>query len=305
VTALLLSPIATELPEIMNAIIWVRQGKTELAAANISGAMMIQAAVPSGLGVLFTPWLFDVPLKLAAGATIASITYLIWLFRTGRVTPARLAVAAGFYLAFAIGSNVLISNNPEMVLRLERWAAPIALFFAKRMDDPPPAPTMADRTGGRFSAVPADRSDRPWSAVEGHLLIGTPVVLFGAIAVWSVALVLLIGLVVSSVSSCRPRASPGSPRRSSCLRPLPPGPRSWSSPGGASRADRPVCAVRIPPAGPFCASEGPCGLVRCAAPATWAAPPPKARHTLPGDDSARPLGQAGRYGLTTWSLRWG
>ena len=103
VVALLLSPIATELPEIMNAIIWVRQGKTELAAANISGAMMIQATVPSGLGVLFTPWLFDVPLKLAAGATIASVTYLIWLFRTGRVTPARLAVAAGFYLAFAIG----------------------------------------------------------------------------------------------------------------------------------------------------------------------------------------------------------
>jgi cation:H+ antiporter len=27
VTALLLSPIATELPETMNAIIWVRQGK--------------------------------------------------------------------------------------------------------------------------------------------------------------------------------------------------------------------------------------------------------------------------------------
>jgi cation:H+ antiporter len=49
-TALLLSPIATELPEIMNAIIWVRQGKTRLALANISGAMMIQATVPSGAG---------------------------------------------------------------------------------------------------------------------------------------------------------------------------------------------------------------------------------------------------------------
>jgi cation:H+ antiporter len=55
VTALLLSPIATELPETMNAIIWVRQGKTRLALANISGAMMIQATVPSGLGLLFTP----------------------------------------------------------------------------------------------------------------------------------------------------------------------------------------------------------------------------------------------------------
>jgi len=43
--ALLLSPIATELPETLNAIIWVRQGKHRLALANISGAMMIQATV--------------------------------------------------------------------------------------------------------------------------------------------------------------------------------------------------------------------------------------------------------------------
>ena len=43
----------------MNAIIWIRQGKTQLALANISGAMMIQATVPSGLGLLFTSWTFD------------------------------------------------------------------------------------------------------------------------------------------------------------------------------------------------------------------------------------------------------
>ena len=55
--ALLLSPIATELPEILNAVIWVRQGKTSLALGNISGAMMIQATVPSALGLFFTPWL--------------------------------------------------------------------------------------------------------------------------------------------------------------------------------------------------------------------------------------------------------
>jgi cation:H+ antiporter len=58
VVALLLAPIATEFPEIMNAIIWVRQGKTQLALANISRAEMIQATVPSGLGLLFTTWRF-------------------------------------------------------------------------------------------------------------------------------------------------------------------------------------------------------------------------------------------------------
>jgi cation:H+ antiporter len=103
VVALLLSPIATELPEIMNAIIWVRQGKTQLAVANISGAMMIQATVPSGLGLLFTPWHFTTPPLLAGLATVASVAYLLWVMRSGRITGGRLLLAAGFYVAFAVG----------------------------------------------------------------------------------------------------------------------------------------------------------------------------------------------------------
>jgi cation:H+ antiporter len=101
VTALLLSPIATELPEIMNAIIWVRQGKTRLALANVSGAMMIQATVPSGLGLLFTPWRFDTALLLSGLATMVAIGYLLILLRTGRFTAKTLSYAAVFYLAFA------------------------------------------------------------------------------------------------------------------------------------------------------------------------------------------------------------
>lgn len=103
VTALLLSPVATELPEVMNAIIWVKQGKTSLALANISGAMMIQATVPSGLGILFTPWHFDGPLLLSGVVTIIGILYLLWLMRTKRFTSTRLAMAAGFYGVFALG----------------------------------------------------------------------------------------------------------------------------------------------------------------------------------------------------------
>jgi cation:H+ antiporter len=103
VVALLLSPIATELPEVLNAIIWTRQGKAQLALANISGAMMIQATVPSGIGILFTPWKFDSALILAGVVTAAAVGYLLWLLRTGRLTPARLTAAAGFYAIFAIG----------------------------------------------------------------------------------------------------------------------------------------------------------------------------------------------------------
>ena len=103
VTALLLSPIATELPEVMNAIIWVKQGKTSLAFANISGAMMIQATVPSGLGILFTPWHFNGALILSGVVTMCGIVYLLWLMRTHRFTSARLAISTGFYAIFAVG----------------------------------------------------------------------------------------------------------------------------------------------------------------------------------------------------------
>ena len=107
VTALLLSPIATELPETMTALLWVRQGKTELALANISGAMMIQATVPSGLGLLFTSWHFDGPLIASGVVTMAAICYLLVTFRSRRLSAGRLAAVAGLYAVFAASLVVL------------------------------------------------------------------------------------------------------------------------------------------------------------------------------------------------------
>ncbi len=107
VTALLLSPIATELPETMNAIIWVRQGKERLALANISGAMMIQATVPSAFGLFFTPWLFDSALLLAAAVTMISVVGLFLLLRRNALRPALLTCFAGFYLLFAVALHFL------------------------------------------------------------------------------------------------------------------------------------------------------------------------------------------------------
>jgi cation:H+ antiporter len=101
VTALLLAPVATELPEIMNALIWIRQGKTQLALSNISGSMMVQATVPSGLAILFTPWQFDGPLVLSGLVTAAAIGFLLVVLRRGRLSAVTLAAAGGFYVAFA------------------------------------------------------------------------------------------------------------------------------------------------------------------------------------------------------------
>jgi len=99
--ALLLSPVATEMPETMNAIIWIRRGKERLALANISGAMMIQATVPSAFGLFFTPWLLAPPLILGAIVTVVAVAVLFMLFRAGKVTAGRLAWASSLYLVFA------------------------------------------------------------------------------------------------------------------------------------------------------------------------------------------------------------
>ena len=101
--ALLLSPIATELPEILNAVIWVRQGKTSLALGNISGAMMIQATVPSALGIFFTPWLLSPALLWGAAITMAAIVVMLVLLHRHALTAKRLFAMAALYGVFALG----------------------------------------------------------------------------------------------------------------------------------------------------------------------------------------------------------
>ncbi|WP_175835898.1 sodium:calcium antiporter [Burkholderia anthina] len=100
-TALLFSPIATELPEIMNAVIWVRQGKERLALANISGAMMIQATIPTAFGLFFTPWHLATPSILAAVITALAIVFLQWSFRATQVRSRQLAQVGWLYAVFA------------------------------------------------------------------------------------------------------------------------------------------------------------------------------------------------------------
>jgi cation:H+ antiporter len=56
VLALVLAPLATELPEKANSVLWVRRGKDSLALGNVSGAMVFQSTIPMAFGVLATDW---------------------------------------------------------------------------------------------------------------------------------------------------------------------------------------------------------------------------------------------------------
>lgn len=107
--SLLLSPIATELPEILNTLIWVKQGKEKLALANISGSMMIQATVPSALGIIFTPWLFDKSLLLSAIITFIAILFVWTTLKRNCLSAKRLSFNALFYIIFILGISFLRS----------------------------------------------------------------------------------------------------------------------------------------------------------------------------------------------------
>jgi cation:H+ antiporter len=109
VLALILAPLATELPEKVNSFFWVREGKDSLALGNITGAMVFQSTVPFGIGLLFTDWALsaNAALSVALGLAGGFLAYEA-LHRRGRFgLPAVLgwfALYAAFILVVVIGA---------------------------------------------------------------------------------------------------------------------------------------------------------------------------------------------------------
>jgi cation:H+ antiporter len=106
IVALVIAPIATELPEKFNSVIWVRQGKDTLAMGNITGAMVFQSTIPTVVALLFAAdaWHFSndsrVAFFSAAIAFLASALIFIPMARTGRLLGRRLLVGGIFYVVY-------------------------------------------------------------------------------------------------------------------------------------------------------------------------------------------------------------
>jgi cation:H+ antiporter len=98
---LLVAPVATELPEKFNSVLWIRRGKDTLALGNMTGAMVFQSAFPVSIGLLFTKWelaheaLFAAIVALVAG----SVLYLTVRF-TGRLTGRMLLLQGVLYVGY-------------------------------------------------------------------------------------------------------------------------------------------------------------------------------------------------------------
>ena len=102
--ALIIAPIATELPEKFNSVLWVRNGKDTLAMGNITGAMVFQSCLPTVLGLLFTSWTFSPETTLSFGsadvAFIATILIFGGMLRRGRLTAWALLIGGPLYLIY-------------------------------------------------------------------------------------------------------------------------------------------------------------------------------------------------------------
>jgi cation:H+ antiporter len=78
VISLLITPIATELPEKFNSVMWMRQKKDTLALGNITGAMAFQSTFPVAIGMAFTQWrLWQEGWHAAVAAGIALFSGLV------------------------------------------------------------------------------------------------------------------------------------------------------------------------------------------------------------------------------------
>ena len=97
VLSLIIAPLATELPEKLNSVIWIRADKDQLAVGNVTGAMAFQATIPVALGLLVTDWELD---RFATAAGVLALlggALALWRLDNGHMgKPAAVSWAALF-----------------------------------------------------------------------------------------------------------------------------------------------------------------------------------------------------------------
>lgn len=100
--SLLVIPLATELPEKVNSVIWIRRGRDTLAFGNITGAMVFQGSLLPALGILITPWSPKPEAIIGMAITLFAATYLSIVTRSGNIKAHHLIFNGVCYLIFVV-----------------------------------------------------------------------------------------------------------------------------------------------------------------------------------------------------------
>ncbi len=106
ISALLLSlmiiPLATELPEKVNSILWIRRRKDTLAFGNITGAMVFQGTLLPAIGIMLTPW---APQREVLAGIVITLIASLWLrlmLARGQLRVWHLAVNGALYITYLV-----------------------------------------------------------------------------------------------------------------------------------------------------------------------------------------------------------
>lgn len=100
--SLLIIPIATELPEKVNSILWIRKHKDTLAFGNITGAMVFQGTLLPAIGIMLTPW--EPRHEVVAGVvvTLMGASWLRWCAGHGHIKVWHVWVNGLLYVSYLI-----------------------------------------------------------------------------------------------------------------------------------------------------------------------------------------------------------
>jgi cation:H+ antiporter len=100
VLSLLIIPIATELPEKVNSVLWIRKHKDTLAFGNITGAMVFQGTLLPAIGIMLTPW--DPRVEILSGIviTLCAALWMRLLLMRGRLHVWHVAVNGSLYAGY-------------------------------------------------------------------------------------------------------------------------------------------------------------------------------------------------------------
>ncbi|HWQ76132.1 MAG TPA: sodium:calcium antiporter [Syntrophomonas sp.] len=103
ILSIIITPIATELPEKFNSVIWISRGKDTLALGNITGAMVFQSSLIPALGIFLTNWQLTRSALMSACLAIASALLLFIELRTRKHISAPMLLIGGlFYILFLV-----------------------------------------------------------------------------------------------------------------------------------------------------------------------------------------------------------
>lgn len=100
--SLLIIPIATELPEKVNSILWIRKGKDTLAFGNITGAMVFQGTLLPAIGVMLTPWELRYEMLLGILITLAAALWMRLVLLRWNLRVWHLAVNGLLYVTYLV-----------------------------------------------------------------------------------------------------------------------------------------------------------------------------------------------------------